>query len=110
MRTPGVLNPLPINLSEHRTNVGAVEPQRGCEGITWVHLPNRSTCVSTAPMRNILFELGFSLHPWFTPIRTSPSSTAGSQGNGVYCNCGQVMSTFSPETAKVYLVEFQFKG
>lgn len=61
-------------------------------------------------MRNILFKLGFSLHPWFTPIRTSPSSTAGSQGNGVYCNCGQVMSTFSPETAKVYLVEFQFKG
>jgi hypothetical protein len=37
------------------------------------------------------------------------SSSAGSQGNGVYYSCGPVMSTFSPEKAKVYLVEFQFK-
>lgn len=38
------------------------------------------------------------------------SSTAGSQGNGVYYRCGPLMSTFSPQKGKVYLVEFQFKG
>lgn len=37
------------------------------------------------------------------------SSSARSQGNGAYYACGPVMSTFSPEKAKVYLVEFQFK-
>ncbi|WP_238704591.1 hypothetical protein [Pseudomonas nabeulensis] len=29
------------------------------------------------------------------------SRTAGSQGKGVYYNCGPVMNTFSPEKAKV---------
>ncbi len=38
------------------------------------------------------------------------SSSARSQGNGAYYSCGPVMSTFSPEKAKVYLVEFQFKN
>ena len=37
------------------------------------------------------------------------ASTASNRGNGVYYSCGPVMSTFSPEKAKVYLVEFQFK-
>ncbi|WP_458375872.1 hypothetical protein [Pseudomonas pergaminensis] len=37
------------------------------------------------------------------------ASTANNRGNGVYYSCGPVMSTFSPEKAKVYLVEFQFK-
>ncbi len=37
------------------------------------------------------------------------SSSARSQGTGAYYSCGPVMSTFSPEKAKVYLVEFQFK-
>ena len=37
------------------------------------------------------------------------SSSARSQGNGVYYSCGPVMNTFSPEKAKVYLVEFQFR-
>ena len=37
------------------------------------------------------------------------SSSARSQGNGAYYSCGPVMSTFSPQKAKVYLVEFQFK-
>lgn len=38
------------------------------------------------------------------------SSSARSQGNGDYYSCGPVMSTFSPQKAKVYLVEFQFRG
>ena len=38
------------------------------------------------------------------------SSTARSQGNGIYYRCGPLHSTFSPQKAKVYLVEFQFKG
>ena len=38
------------------------------------------------------------------------SSSARSQGNGAYYSCGPVMSTFSPQKAKVYLVEFQFRG
>lgn len=38
------------------------------------------------------------------------SSSARSQGNGAYYSCGPVMSTFSPEKAKVYLVEFQFRS
>jgi hypothetical protein len=37
------------------------------------------------------------------------ASSASDRGNGGYYSCGPVMSTFSPEKAKVYLVEFQFK-
>lgn len=37
------------------------------------------------------------------------ASSASNRGNGVYYSCGPVMSTFKPEKAKVYLVEFQFK-
>jgi hypothetical protein len=36
-------------------------------------------------------------------------SSARSQGNGTYYSCGPVMSTFSPQKAKVYWVEFQFR-
>ena len=36
-------------------------------------------------------------------------SSARSQGNGTYYNCGPVMSTFSPQKAKVYWVKFQFR-
>lgn len=37
------------------------------------------------------------------------ASSAVNRGNGIHYSCGPVMSTFSPEKAKVYLVEFQFK-
>ena len=37
------------------------------------------------------------------------SGSARSQGNGAFYSCGPVMSTFSPEKARVYLVEFQFR-
>ncbi|MDB1109551.1 hypothetical protein PUN49_23085 [Pseudomonas extremaustralis] len=37
------------------------------------------------------------------------ASSASDRSNGGYYSCGPVMSTFSPEKAKVYLVEFQFK-
>lgn len=29
--------------------VGAVEPQRGCDGITSVYLLNRSVCIAASP-------------------------------------------------------------
>ncbi|MBC3302412.1 hypothetical protein H0Z09_14880 [Pseudomonas sp. SWRI18] len=38
------------------------------------------------------------------------SGSAGSIGNGAYYRCGPLVSSFSPQKAKVYLVEFQFKG
>ena len=38
------------------------------------------------------------------------SSTARASRPGVYSVCGPVFSNFVPERAKVYLVEFQFKG
>ncbi|MGH8450566.1 hypothetical protein [Pseudomonas sp.] len=37
------------------------------------------------------------------------ASAGRSQGNGIYYSCGPLTSTFSPEKAKTYLVEFQFK-
>jgi hypothetical protein len=38
------------------------------------------------------------------------SSTARASRPGIYSVCGPVFSNFVPERAKVYLVEFQFKG
>ncbi|MGR2710030.1 hypothetical protein K0P33_26565 [Pseudomonas sp. ArH3a] len=38
------------------------------------------------------------------------SSTARESRPGIYSICGPVLSSFVPERAKVYLVEFQFKG
>ncbi|MFL1417816.1 hypothetical protein ACI77M_16655 [Pseudomonas fildesensis] len=38
------------------------------------------------------------------------SGYANDRRTGFYYSCGPLMSTFSPQKAKVYLVEFQFKG
>lgn len=68
-----------------------------------------------AKLNQTVASAGFKRFPQLETLadpgkKLTVSSTAGSQGNGVYYNCGPVMSTFSPEKAKVYLVEFQFKG
>ena len=32
-----------------QVKVGAVEPRRGCDGITALYLPNRSACIAASP-------------------------------------------------------------